>query len=87
MQEATVMTSAPILRHLAVEDPRPFVPVLAGAGDTPHGIEPLDPRPDPVEPDLIALTKALRQEARAQDPAPQPPGQAAFGHWLREFPG
>ncbi|QCP84677.1 hypothetical protein EYE35_02960 [Cereibacter sphaeroides] len=87
MQEATVMTSAPILRHLAGEDPRPFAPVLAAAGHPPHGIEPLDPRPDPVEPDLIALTKALRQEARAQDPAPPTSGQAAFGHWLREFPG
>ncbi|WYK05183.1 hypothetical protein DWF04_004400 [Cereibacter sphaeroides f. sp. denitrificans] len=87
MQEATVMTSAPILRHLAVEDPRPFAPVLAAAGDPPHEIEPLDPLSDPVEPDLIALTKALRQEARAQGPAPQPPGQAAFGHWLRELDG
>ncbi|RAZ86935.1 hypothetical protein DDV93_04600 [Cereibacter johrii] len=81
------MTSAPILRHLAFEDPRPFAPVLAAAGDPPHGIEPLDPRPDPIEPDLIALTKALRQEARAQGPAPKTSGQAAFGHWLRELDG
>ncbi|MEA5161756.1 hypothetical protein U5903_13335 [Cereibacter johrii] len=87
MQEATVMTSAPILRHLAVEDPRLFAPVLTSAGDPPHGIEPLDPLPDPVEPDLIALTKALRQEARTQDPAPKTSGQATFGHWLREFGG
>ncbi|ODM44980.1 hypothetical protein A9O63_19545 [Cereibacter johrii] len=81
------MTSAPILRHLAVEDPRPFAPVLTSAGDPPHGIEPLDPLPDRVEPDLIALTEALRREARAQGPAPPTSGQAAFGHWLREFPG
>ncbi|ACM00092.1 Glutamine amidotransferase class-I [Cereibacter sphaeroides KD131] len=82
-----MMTSAPILRHLAVEDPRPFAPVLARAGDPLHEIEPSNPLPDPVEPDLIALTKALRQEARAQGPAPKASGQAAFGHWLRELDG
>lgn len=91
MQEATVMTSAPILRHLAVEDPRPFAPVLTSAGAPLHKIEPLDPLPDPVEPNLIAamggpfdVTDACpcRTEEREWLPSDRPPLPLCLGAQL-----